>query len=297
MNYAIIGTGAIGGYYGGLLAKSGHEVHFLLHRDYEYVRDHGLQVNSCDGSYHVDVNAYNTTSLMPKCDVVLVCLKTIANGQLLEMLPPLLHEHTIVVLIQNGIGVEEDVQRMVPQAQIAAGLAFICTIKSAPGVIDHLSNGRLTIGGYSCRSAEAVNAIVDDMTAAGIRAFAADYLTSRWKKAVWNMPFNGMTTVMNTDAGSLLRNKATYGLIYRMMLEVIGGAKACGVEDIDEGYADKMIDMTLKMPPYSSSMQIDRERRHPMEIEYLYSRPIAEAKAHGFDMPLLGMLEAQLKFL
>ena len=77
MKYAIIGTGAIGGYYGGKLAKAGNEVHFLLHTDYEYVKENGLQVDSCDGSFHLDqVNAYRSTADIPPCDVILVSLKS-----------------------------------------------------------------------------------------------------------------------------------------------------------------------------------------------------------------------------
>ena len=87
MKYGIIGTGAIGGYYGAKLAHEGQEVHFLLHRDYEYVKQNGLQVDSCDGSFHLDdVNVYQHSSDMPKCDVVLVGLKSVNNGMLKELL-------------------------------------------------------------------------------------------------------------------------------------------------------------------------------------------------------------------
>lgn len=110
MKYGIIGTGAIGGYYGARLARQGQEVHFLLRSDYEYVCEHGLQVDSCNGSFHLaHPNVYRSTSDMPQCDVVLVCLKTTTNKRLSELLPPLLHKDTLVVLIQNGIGVEQDV--------------------------------------------------------------------------------------------------------------------------------------------------------------------------------------------
>lgn len=89
MNYTVIGTGAIGGYYGGRLMKAGRAVRFLLRSDYEYVKEHGLQIDSCDGSFHLDgVEAYNDTRQMPKTDVVLVCLKSINNHKLREMLPP-----------------------------------------------------------------------------------------------------------------------------------------------------------------------------------------------------------------
>ena len=126
MKYGVIGTGAIGGYYGARLAQSGQEVHFLLHRDYEYVCANGLQIDSCNGSFHLgNPHVYQSTADMPPCDVVLVCLKSINNHLLRQLLPPLLQPSTLVVLIQNGIGVEADVQNMFPDSQLAAGLAFI----------------------------------------------------------------------------------------------------------------------------------------------------------------------------
>src|SRR5574344_2603227 len=112
LKYGIIGTGAIGGYYCGKLANAGKDVHFLFHSDYDIVRNNGLQVNSVDGSFHIDnVNAYSRTADMPECDVVLVCLKSINNGMLKDMLPPILHPKTLVILIQNGIGLEADLQK------------------------------------------------------------------------------------------------------------------------------------------------------------------------------------------
>lgn len=120
MRYAIIGTGGIGGYYGGKLARSGREVHFLLHTDYDYVRRNGLQIDSCDGSFHLDkVNAYTSTADMPAVDVVIVGLKTTNNNLLPSLLRPLLDKaddgrKPVVLLIQNGIGVEADVQGCSP---------------------------------------------------------------------------------------------------------------------------------------------------------------------------------------
>ena len=103
MRDGIIGTGAIGGYYGAKLARAGQELHFLLRSDYEYVKQHGLQVDSCDGSFHLaDVNAYQHTEDMPACDVVLVCLKSVNNDKLQSLLPPLLHAHTLVAINSTG---------------------------------------------------------------------------------------------------------------------------------------------------------------------------------------------------
>ena len=298
MKYGIIGTGAIGGYYGGKLARSGQEVHFLFHRDYEYVKQHGLQVDSCDGSFHIDqVNAYHSTVEMPQCDVVLVCLKSTNNHILPDMLKPLLHKETLVVLIQNGIGLEPDLQQLFPNLQLAAGLAFICSAKTEPGRVNHQCYGQINFGNYSCRDEALFQQLLDDFNAAGVQAGSVEYQEARWKKAVWNMPFNGMTVALNTQTDLLLKNPATRQLIREQMMEVVGAARHQGILGLDETFVDKMIDMTDHMTPYSPSMKLDYDFHRPMEIHYIYIRPIQIAREAGFPMPKLEMLEAELKFL
>ena len=298
MKYAIIGTGAIGGFYGARLDKAGFEVHFLLHTDYQYVVDHGLTIDSCDGNFTLpSPKVYDSTSEMPLCDVVIVALKTTQNHLLPSLLPPLLKPDTIILLIQNGIGVEADVQQLFPSQPIAAGMAFICSAKAGPGHINHQFYGNINIGNYSCHNPQRYNQMLADFRAAGIGAADVEYLEARWKKAVWNMPFNGMTVALNTTTNRLLSCESTHRLIYDQMLEVIGAAQALGVKNLDSRFADKMIANTIKMPPYSPSMKLDFDFHRPMEINYLYTRPIAEARAAGFAMPKLEMLEAELKFI
>ncbi len=298
MRYGIIGTGAIGGYYGAKLAHAGQEVHFLLHRDYEYVKQHGLQVDSCNGSFHLaDVNAYQHTTDMPQCDVVLVCLKSVNNDKLLSLLPPLLHAHTLVVLIQNGIGVEDDVQKMFPGVQLAAGLAFICSAKTEPGLVNHQCYGSINLANYSCRDEALMQAVVDEFRGADIETGFVEYHEARWKKAVWNMPFNGMTVALHTQTDLLLKNPSTRQLIREQMMEVVGAAQHLGVKNLDESFVDKMIATTDAMTPYSPSMRLDYDFHRPMEIYYLYTRPIEIAREAGFRMHKLEMLEAELRFL
>ena len=298
MKYAIIGTGAIGGFYGARLDKAGFEVHFLLHTDYQYVVDHGLTIDSCDGNFTLpSPKVYDSTSKMPQCDVVIVALKTTQNHLLPSLLPPLLKPDTIILLIQNGIGVEADVQQLFPSQPIAAGMAFICSAKAGPGHINHQFYGNINIGNYSCHNPQRYGQMLADFRAAGIGAADVEYLEARWKKAVWNMPFNGMTVALNTTTNRLLSCESTHRLIYDQMLEVIGAAQALGVKNLDTRFADKMIANTIKMPPYSPSMKLDFDFHRPMEINYLYTRPIAEARAAGFAMPKLEMLEAELKFI
>ena len=105
MRYAIIGTGAIGGYYGAKLAEAGHEVHFLFHSEYDAVVKNGLQVNSVNGDIHLsNVNAYNDVTKMPKCDAVIVAMKTTSERLLTEMLPHVCADGAVVSLFQNGLG-------------------------------------------------------------------------------------------------------------------------------------------------------------------------------------------------
>ena len=298
MRYGIIGAGAIGGYYGAKLARAGQEVHFLLRSDYEYVKQHGLQVDSCDGSFHLaDVNAYLHTEDMPQCDVVFVCLKSVNNSKLQSLLPPLLHDHTLVVLIQNGIGVEEDVQKMFPDVQLAAGLAFICSAKTEPGVVNHQFFGNINLASYSCRDETQMKAVVDEFREAGIETALVEYHEARWKKAVWNMPFNGMTVALLTQTDLLMKNPSTRQLIREQMMEVVNAAQHLGVKNVDAAFADKMIAMTDSMIPYSPSMRLDYDFHRSMEIYYLYTRPIEMARAAGYHMPKLEMLEAELRFL
>lgn len=298
LSYSVIGTGAIGGFYGGRLAHAGRTVRFLLHSDYEYVKQHGLRIDSCDGEFVLPhPEAYNRVEDMPQSDVILVALKSINNHDLLpKLLRPLIHDNTTVVLIQNGIGLEDDLQTIFPGLHIVAGLAFICCAKEGPGHIHHQDFGPINLGNYSCPD-ERFKALLSDMQDAGLKAAQVPYLEARWKKAVWNMPFNGMTVALNTSTDKLLNTPATRQLIYDQMMEVIGAAQALGVSTLTSEFADQMMATTDQMVPYCPSMKLDFDNGRPMEIEYLYSRPIAEAKKAGFEMPKLAMLEAELRFI
>ncbi|MGA9381931.1 MAG: 2-dehydropantoate 2-reductase N-terminal domain-containing protein, partial [Phormidium sp.] len=114
LSYAILGTGALGGYYGACLQKAGLDVHFLLHTDYEYVSKNGLVVESKNGDFTLpQVQAYSETSKMPPCDVVIVALKTTQNHLLPQMLPNLVKENGVILVLQNGLGVEDEVAKIV----------------------------------------------------------------------------------------------------------------------------------------------------------------------------------------
>ena len=298
IRYGVIGTGALGGFYGGRLAKAGLEVHFLFRSDFEFVCQNGLQIDSVSGDFHLsEVNAYNDTHKMPLCDVILVCLKTTENRFLPELLKPIIHPKSVVVMLQNGLGPEEDLSDQLHGVDIAGGLAFICSNKIGPGHIQHLDFGKLNIGSYNVSDQEILKQIVNDFMAAGISSeLSPDLNLARWQKLAWNIPFSGMTVVLNTTTDRLMANENTRQLAEEMMLEVIHGANACGVQ-LKESLARQMIEMTIKMNPYAPSMKLDFDYHRPMEIEYIYSRPIQIAMEAGFNMQKVSMLEKQLRFI
>lgn len=297
LKYAVIGTGAIGGFYGGKLAKAGNEVHFLFRSDFEQVKKNGLQIHSVDGDFLVKpVHAYHSTDDMPVCDVILVGLKTTANHQLASLLKPILHENSLVVLIQNGLGVEEKLAEELPHTNIAGGLAFICSQKNSPGIISHLDLGRINLGLYRGNK-EQLEQVCTDFCKAGVDAHVAESLGyARWHKLVWNVPFNGMCVVLNSNTDHLMEDESIRELSHDMMQEVVEAAQKCGY-NLDNDLPHKMINMTMKMEPYAPSMKLDFDNKRALEVEAIYSAPVKAAQKAGYKMKKVAMLEQQLKFI
>lgn len=193
--YAILGTGALGGYYGACLQQAGLDVHFLLHSDYEYVCKHGLVVESPDGDFTVpQVNAYQNVAQMPRCDVVAIAFKTTQNHLLPQLLPQVIKDDGVVLVLQNGLGIEEQVAQIVGSHRVIGGLCFICSNKVEPGRIRHLNYKEITLGEYSPNYhtrgiTQQMRQIADDFESAGIPIkLAHDLLQARPSKTGLEYP-------------------------------------------------------------------------------------------------------------
>lgn len=298
MTYAIIGTGAIGGFYGGMLAHAGHDVHFLFHSDYNEAKERGLIVKSIYGDFTINpVNAYKSSKDMPACDVIIVGMKTVKEQMLPELIKPVLKPTSLVVLIQNGLNIEKHIAEQLPESvSVAGGMAFICSNKIGPATINHLDYGFLNVGLYR-GSEQMLHQFCDDMNASGVKTtYAPDLKEARWKKLVWNIPYNGMTVILDTTTECLMKNQASRALIYDIMLEVLKAADANGVH-IPQSFADDMMDLTDNMRPYKPSMRLDFDNHRPMEIHYIYSETINAAHESGIKIPKIEVMEQQLKFI
>jgi 2-dehydropantoate 2-reductase len=299
-SFAIIGTGAVGGYYGGLLQKAGLDVHFLLHSDYEFVKRNGLTVDSVNGDFRLpQVNAYNDPQQMPRCDVAIVSLKTTANRILKDILPHVLKAEGVVLTLQNGLGSEEEIASMVGPERVVGGLCFLCSTKVGPGHIHHVDYGLITLGEYRADGLPAgitprLEQLGAAMQSAGILIqLIEDLPLARWKKLMWNIPFNGLSVVKNCLTDELMRNPETRALCRTLMDEVAAASAVCA-RPIEPEFIEKMMDYTEKMTPYAPSMKLDFDRGNPMEVESIYGNPIRAAKAAGVAMPETEKLYRQL---
>ncbi|GAA3920094.1 putative 2-dehydropantoate 2-reductase [Litoribacillus peritrichatus] len=295
---AIVGTGAIGGYYGCKLAKAGVDVHFLARSDYQYIQSHGLKVASAKGQdISVDpVNVYNDSKDMPQCDLILITLKTTSNDQLNELLKPLLHEKSLLCSLQNGYGLEHYLSQVFPQASIIGGLCFICSQKVKPGIIDHQDFGSIRLADYNA-GAERLSDVAELFTQAEVPTQTSDSLTkARWEKLVWNVPFNGLSVVLNAKTDAMLNKDSTRALIKEIMLEVIQVARVHAA-DIDNDFADKLIELTDGMAAYYPSMKVDYDLKRPMELKDIYQATLNAAYEKGIAMPKTEMLLELLTFM
>ncbi|VAW08418.1 2-dehydropantoate 2-reductase [hydrothermal vent metagenome] len=296
--YAIIGTGALGGLYGAMLARGGHEVHFLLRSDFDHVTKHGLKIESHLGDFELSsVNTHATVDSMPACDVTIVALKTTQNRLLEELLTSPTRDGGVVLVLQNGLDVEADSAAVVGADRVLGGTCFLCTNKVGPGHIRHIDYGRIVFGNYSGALSPAAVRIAEEMVTAGIDANATDdLLLTRWRKLMWNIPFNGLSVALDATTKQLVDDPHAVALIEKIIQEVHGAAAASGIE-IPETMIDKTIDSTRTMIPYDSSMRIDYLNRRPMEIEAIFGNPLRAAKKVGAEMPRVEMLYQQLKFI
>ena len=301
--YAILGTGALGGFYGAKLQKSGLEVHYLLKSDYQQVSEQGLIIESKDGDFTLSqVNAYNNVDKMPQCDVVIVSLKTTQNQLLSNLLPPIVKDDGVVLVLQNGLGIEAEIAEIVSNVHVIGGLCFLCSNKVAPGHIHHLDYGQITLGEYtsnyqSTGITKKMQEIAADFENAGISIeLLEDLLLGRWKKLVWNIPYNGLSVILDARTDELMTDIYTRQLVESLMWEVVAGAKSTG-RIIPESFIETMLDYTMKMKPYRTSMKIDFDEKRPLEIEAIFGNPLRKAAAEGVNLQQIRCLYQQLKFL
>jgi 2-dehydropantoate 2-reductase len=292
MRIAVVGAGAVGGWYGGRLAERGHAVHLVTRSDAATIAAQGLRLRDQHGERVVRVaSATVDTEGLPPCELVIVAAKSTANAVLPPLIRPLLGPATILLTLQNGMGNVEAFRPLLPAERIVAGLCFVCINRLAPGVVENTLAGNVRMAAATGPAQAAVRACVALFTDAGHDCRAEDSLEAvLWKKLCWNVPFNGLAIAaggLTTDrivGDPVLRARAR-----RLMDEVAAAAAARG-HPFDEKHIRWQFEMTDGMGPYRPSSLIDYLGGREVEVEGIWGEPLRRGEAAGVDMPELRSL-------
>jgi len=293
---AIVGSGALGLYYGGRLARAGADVSFLARSDLEVLRTRGISVKAPDGDFVLSsVKAAATPEEIGPVDLVIITLKATANDRLARILPPLLHAKTAVLNLQNGLGVDEPVAAIVGPERTLGGLCFICANRIAPGVTECTMPGYVAIGEFAGGPQPRTQAVADWFGRAGVKVNVSPSLAeARWRKLVWNVPFNGLSVIgggVTTDV--ILASPAMETEVWALMREVQMAAAAYGFR-IPEEFVVEQVERTRPMGPYKPSTMLDYLAGKPLELEPIWGEPLRRAQAKGVATPRLEALYNRL---
>lgn len=299
----VIGAGGIGGFYGLMLQNSGLEVRFLARSGQEEMRRDGISMRSESlGDMQHQVQVCSQIEGLDGCDWILVTTKTTANTQVAELLNRLPNPAVSVVLLQNGYGNEDQLRELLPkQMSLFAGLCFIQVRRTAPGQIWHQGGGGINIGYHSGAASTEQGAaqaaeLVELFKAAGVPSKQAEAEKARWQKLVWNVPYNGLSVVLDATTSSMMDNPSCLALITDLMQEVVDAAATCGCT-LSEKLVPAMLESTLEMHNYYPSMYGDYTGGKALELQAIYRAPLQAVRAAGGDMPKVAMLLQQLEFI
>ena len=294
---AIVGSGAIGLYYGARLAANGEDVRFLLRSDYDTVVRDGIRVESVAGDLHLkEVQAFRSPAEIGPVDLVIVAWKTTSNHLLGEVLPPLLHDDTQVLTLQNGLGNCEQIAEIVGHDRVLGALCFVCLNRLDQGHVSHTAGGRISVGEFVNDDRGRAAEVARRFSAAGIPTDAAASLAAaQWSKLVWNIPFNGLAIAeggMTTDV--LLATPGVEDEIRALMTEVIQSARAQGLS-LEDSLIDFNIERTRPMGPYRPSSMIDYVEGREVEFDSIWAEPLRRAKAAGMSVPHMERLAERIQ--
>lgn len=296
---AIVGAGALGSYYGAKLARQGSDVRFLMRADLEAVQRDGLRVIEGGEAWGLNrVQAFGSPPEIGPVDLVIIGLKTTANASLDALIPPLLHERTLLLTLQNGLGNEEYLAARWGAERVLGGLCFVCLNRIAPGVIEHYGHGTLSLGEYGRAPMDRTQALGALFSAAGVETHVVENLiTERWRKLVWNIPFNGLSIAAGgRTTDRLLADAGLKAQVRALMAEVISAAGVLG-HHIPADFADYQIERTPSMGPYKPSSMIDWQAGRAVEVESIWGEPWRQGSAAGAALPRLELLYHLLRHI
>lgn len=290
MQVAVIGAGAVGCYYGGLLLKAGHDVTFIGRQPHvDAINADGLLLDMQDFKGHLPAKAaVDTTALAPP-DLVLVSVKSADTEAAGRSLAGHLRPDTSVLSLQNGV---DNAQRLraVTGHPVIPAVVYVGTGMAASGHVRHHGGGGLTIG-----ASPASEALAKMLEAAGIRTTIADDIeTTLWSKLVINCAFNALSAVAGIAYGPMVEVEGARDVIASAVQEAVSVARASGVAMPDDLVA-QILKIPAAMPNQTSSTAQDLARGKPSEIDFLNGHVVRKGAELGIPTPTNQALQVMVK--
>ena len=303
MHFAILGSGAVGGYYGAKLARSGQQVSFVARgAQLRAIRERGLMIWGPLGDFTVRARAEEDPAAIGPVDVVMLAVKTYDNAAALPMLRPLIGESTVVLTLQNGVDSVDEVAAVAGRERVLGGPTYIATALTLPGLIEQTGTHRRIVFGeaFGGRAAvtERVERIAGALKSADIQAEAvADARVPLWEKFIYLAPFAAFTGAARLPIGPLWSDPAIKAQFMAAVAEVEAVARAEGVAVRETGrLKDYVTDYVDALPPSTrSSLLIDLQQGKRIEVESLPGSVVRRGLAAGVPTPVMAGLYSVLK--
>lgn len=302
MRFAIVGSGAVGGYFGAKLARNGEDVAFIARGAHlDAIRRNGLSIHSSQlGDFVVRAPAESDSKNVGPVDVVLFTVKAYDNPDALRLLPPLMGTESVVLTLQNGVDSIDEVAAAVGRSRVLGGTTYVATALEAPGVIVQTGTHRSIIFGevFEDRGqiSSRVCALADVLAPADIEVTPVpDGLVPIWDKFVYLAPFSGFTGASRKPIGGIWQDAQAREMFYQAAREIAALAQAEGVAISPDRFQTLEHYMNSIPPSVRSSLLIDLEAGKRIEVEALQGAAIRRAAKHGLSMPIIATLYAVLK--
>ena len=296
----IVGCGAVGLFYGAKLALSGQDVHFLMRQDFDKVSKYGIKIESGSGAteYLKNPSIYRDALEIGPCDLIIVAIKSTDNKALESLIPTLIKKETAIMTLQNGLGNEEFIAKKFGSHRVLGGLCFVCLNRVSKGVVRHIAQGTISCGEFTGLPLPRTHDVALMFKSAGIPFIVAESLIEqRWKKLVWNIPFNGISiSEGGVDTSIILNDESLLFLVEALMREVIQVANKLGY-NLSDSLIDHNIKETKSMGPYRPSSMIDFMEGRPVEVEAIWGNPVRVGRSVGVEIPNMEALYDSIKSL
>jgi 2-dehydropantoate 2-reductase len=301
MKIAVVGTGGVGGYFGGLLARDEHDVAFLARGAHlRAIRARGLRVESADGPFTIaPANATDDPEEIGLVELVLLCVKTYDLVTTLGQLRPLVGPDTTMLTLQNGVEAPELVAAAYGRAATLPGVVYCEVAVKEPGVIFQGSPmRRIVFGEMDGALTPRAQAIAGVLAAAGVDTILSDNIFGAlWSKFCFICGMSGVTTLARRPVGPILADAEAQLLLRAVVEEARAVAVARGVRFNADPVEAGLATFARFAPEAKSSMQRDLERGGRLEVEALNGAVVRQGRALGIATPANQAIYAALRLM